>query len=336
MKLIVQIPCHNESETLGQVITRIPRQIPGIDLVELLVVDDGSTDDTAQVARALGVDHIVRHARNRGLASAFATGLDACLRLGADIIVNTDGDNQYPSERIPDLIRPIIDGKADMVLGDRQIERIAGLSVQKRLLSRFGSAMVRILSGTDVPDAPSGFRAYSKEAAMRLNVFTTYSYTLETLIQAGNQRMAIQYIPIVTNPQTRESRLFKSIGQYIQRSGATLLRSYATYQPLKVFLAIGAVILLVGLAGIGRFLYFYSIGSGSGHIQSLVLSGALLAIGFQVGLIGMLADLIAANRRLGEETLYRLRRLESELHARPTASDLGEEAARNREGVPIP
>lgn len=323
MKLIVQIPCHNEADTLALVVRGIPRRIPGLDTVEVLVIDDGSTDGTALVAAELGVDHIVRHRRNRGLAAAFATGLDSCLRLGADVIVNTDGDNQYRQEEIPDLIQPILDGRADMVVGDRQIESIGHFSGRKRFLSSLGSALVRLASGTNVPDAPSGFRAYSRDAAARLNVLSTYSYTLETLIQAGAQRMAVHSVPIHTNSKLRESRLFKGIGEYVKRSGATILRTYATYQPLKVFLGAGSLVAGLGILGVLRFLAYYLTSGGSGHVQSLVLSGALLAIGFQVALIGLLADLIAANRRLSEETLFRLRRLEGDLARSRSAGDAG-------------
>jgi glycosyltransferase involved in cell wall biosynthesis len=310
LKLIVQIPCYNEADTLRSVVESIPRSISGIDAIEVLVVDDGSTDDTADVAETLGVQHIIRHTRNRGLAASFATGLDACVRLGADIIVNTDGDNQYCQEDIPLLIAPILRAEADIVVGDRQVQSISHFSQQKKRLQAIGSWTVRALSGTAVPDAPSGFRAYSREAALRLNIVTSYSHTLETLVQAGAKRIAVAYVPVRTNSQLRESRLFKSIWQYVQRSAATMLRAYAMYQPLKVFVGIGAAIGFIGLAGVLRFLYFYVGGSGTGHVQSLVLSAVLLIVGFQVGMIGLVADLIAANRRLEEEVLYRLRRAE--------------------------
>jgi glycosyltransferase involved in cell wall biosynthesis len=328
LKLIVQIPCYNEANTLPLVLASIPREIPGVDAIEVLIIDDGSTDGTADIARRLGVEHVVRHTRNRGLAASFSTGLDACLRLGADIVVNTDGDNQYCQADIPLLIGPILGGRADMVVGDRQVDGVLGFSPRKRMLNKLGSAVVRRLSGTEVPDAPSGFRAYSREAASRLNVLSTYSYTLETLIQAGAQRMAVEFVPVRTNPKLRDSRLFKSMTDYIKRSGATMLRSYATYQPLRVFLSIGLLLLVVGLFGVARFAYFFASGGGGGHVQSLVIAGALVVVGFQIALIGLLADLTAANRRLLEEALYRLRRLEgasaasSSAQAKAVAVDL--------------
>jgi glycosyltransferase involved in cell wall biosynthesis len=321
LRLIVQIPCYNEASTLPFVLASIPREIPGVDQVEVLCIDDGSTDGTADIARRLGVEHVVRHTRNRGLAASFSTGLDACLRLGADIVVNTDGDNQYCQADIPLLIQPILDGRADMVVGDRQVDSIAEFSPRKRMLNKLGSAVVRRLSGTQVPDAPSGFRAYTREAASRLNVLSTYSYTLETLIQAGAQRMAVEFVPVRTNPKLRDSRLFKSMSSYIKRSGATMLRSYATYQPLRVFLSVGVLLLVVGLLGIARFAYFFASGGGGGHIQSLVIAGALVVVGFQIALIGLLADLTAANRRLLEEALYRLRRLEGASAAQAELAD---------------
>lgn len=310
MLVIIQIPCYNEESTLPIVLAGIPRQIPGVDKVEVLVVDDGSCDCTAEVAQRLGVDHIVRHTGNRGLAAAFQTGIDACLRLGADIIVSTDGDNQYPQEDIPRLVFPIINGEADIVVADRQTSTIPEFSRTKKALQAIGSWTVARLAGIDIPDAPSGFRAYSREAAMQLNVVSKYTYTLETLIQAGAKRLRVQYVPITTNPRLRESRLISSTWGYLKRSAATLLRVYAMYEPLKVFSYIGAALLLVGGLGVARFLYYYFTGSGGGHVQSLVLAGALLAIGFQIVLIGLLADLIGANRRLLEDALYRLKRLE--------------------------
>ncbi len=322
MKLIIQIPCYNEENTLPLVLASVPRNIPGIDEIETLVVDDGSTDRTAQVARDLGAHHVVRHIGNRGLAAAFKTGLDAALRLGADIIVNTDGDNQYPQEDIPRLIQPILDGRADVVVGDRQPGSIAHFSRQKKLLLSLGSWVVRVLSGTGVPDAPSGFRAYSREAALRLRVHSDYTYTIETLIQAGMQRTAIAYVPISVNERLRESRLISGLWSYVKQSAATIVRTYAMYQPLKVFMYLGLLVSLVGIAGVVRFLYYVQMGSGSGHVQSLIISAAFLIVGFQIMLIGLLADLIAANRRLLEDVLYRLKKMEIE-----TAS-MGIETAR--------
>lgn len=312
MRLIVQIPCYNEADTLPLTIATIPREIPGIDDIQILVIDDGSTDDTADVARQLGVDHIVRHAGNRGLAAAFQTGLDACLRLGADIIVNTDGDNQYPQEQIPDLIEPIRTGKADIVIADRQTRDIPHFSRRKKFLQGIGSWVVRKGSGTNVPDAPSGFRAYSREAALRLNVISRYTYTLETIIQAGKKNLSIAHVPIRTNEQFRESRLIRSPWDYVKKSASTIVRIYAMYEPLKVFFYIGLLLSLPGLVGVARFLYYFLFvpHTASGHIQSLILSAVFLIIGLQIMLIGLLADLISANRRLMEDTLYRVKRLD--------------------------
>ena len=320
MKLIVQIPCYNESRTLPLVIASIPRRIPGLDRVEVLVVDDGSTDGTPDLARALGVDHVVRHVGNKGLAQAFRTGIDACLRLGADLIVNTDGDNQYPQHEIPRLIAPILEGRAEMVVADRQTARIAHFSPTKKALQALGSWAVRRVSRTEVPDAPSGFRAYSREAALRLNVVTPYSYTLETLIQAGARRTAIAYVPVSVNPQTRPSRLFGSTLNYVKHQLATIVRTYAMYEPLRVFTLVGLAIILAGLVLMLRFLYFFALGY-PGLVQSLLVGVGCVIVGFQVMLNGLLADLIAANRRLLEETLYRLRRAEvgADLEAEPDA-----------------
>jgi len=307
----VQIPCLDEAETLPRVVRAIPRQIPGVDVVEVLVVDDGSTDGTVEVARRLGVDHIVRHVGNKGLAQAFRTGLDACLRLGADLIVNTDGDDQYPAADIPRLIAPILEGRAEMVIADRQTSTIQHFSPSKKLLQRLGSWAVRRVSRTEVPDAPSGFRAYSREAALRLNVVTTYSYTVETLIQAGVRRTAIAYVPVRVNEQTRGSRLVRSNATYVKLQLATIVRTYAMYEPLRVFTILAVPVVAAGLILVGRFLYLFLAGE-TGHVQSLVLGAALLIVGLQVLLNGLLADLIAANRRLVEEVLYRLRRAEAD------------------------
>ena len=310
MKLIIQIPCYNEEETLPQTVRDLPREIEGVDCVEVLIIDDGSTDRTVDVAKSLGVDHIVRHKCNRGLARTFRTGIDACLRLGADIIVNTDGDNQYCGADIPKLIRPILEGRADMVVGDRQTSQVPHFSRSKKFLQYVGSAVVRKLSETDVPDTVSGFRAFSREAAMNLNIVSPFSYTIETIIQAGKKHMAIASVPIRTNPKTRESRLFKSIPSFIRNSVATMVRMYAMYQPLRVFTYIALVLGLLGSLPIVRFLYYYFTGDGSGHIQSLLLGSVLLLMGFGAAMLGLVADLISFNRQLIEMGLERIRRLE--------------------------
>ena len=310
MRLVVQIPCYNEEDSVGDVVAAIPRTIEGITDVVVLLVDDGSTDRSREVALAAGADAIARHVRNRGLAAAFRTGLDAGLRIGADIIVNIDADGQYSGRDIPRLVGPIVSGDLDLVVGDRDAAAVAHFTRQKRLLQALGSWTVRQLSDTSVPDAPSGFRALSREAALRLNVVTSYSYTLETLIQAGAQRLAVGSVPITANPTSRKSRLARSTFDYVQRSMTTLVRVYAMYQPLRVFLVIAALLCAAGLVGVGRFLWYYLHGAGSGHVQSLVLSSVLVIVGFQVGLIGLVADLIASNRRLIEETLYRVRKMD--------------------------
>lgn len=310
MKLIVQIPCLNEADTLPQTVEAIPRRIEGIDSVEILVIDDGSSDGTAGVARELGVDHIVTHTNNKGLARAFRTGVDACLARGADIIVNTDADNQYDGRDIPRLIRPILDGSADIVVGDRRTQQNPHFPFLKRKLQSLGSGMVRALSGTDVPDAVSGFRAISRDAALQLNILSPFSYTIEMLIQAGRKNFAIASVPIRTNPPTRGSRLFDSIPQFIGRSQTTMLRMYAMYKPLSTFFYIGLALLAIGLIPICRFVYFYLTSGGAGHIQSLVLGGVFVVLGFVTLLFGLLADLINFNRQLIEMTLEKVRQLE--------------------------
>ena len=310
MKLIVQIPCYNEEGTLRQTLADIPRAIEGVDEVEVLIIDDGSTDRTVPLALQLGVDHIIQHRNNKGLARAFRSGLEACLALGADIIVNTDGDNQYAGWHIPRLIRPILAGEADIVIGDRQTQKIPYFSPLKKQLQKLGSAAVRLLSGTDVPDTVSGFRALSREAAMQINIVSPFSYTIEMLIQAGRKQMAVTAVPIDTNLPTRGSRLFKSIPNFVQRSGSTMVRMYSMYQPLKTFLLIGMTVSAVGLLPILRFLYFYANGEGQGHVQSLVLGGTFLVIGLTTFLIGLVADLIGFNRQLIEMTLEKVRCLE--------------------------
>ncbi len=310
MKLIVQIPCYNEEATLPQTVADIPYELAGVDRVEILVIDDGSTDRTVEVAREIGVDHIVRHRRNRGLARTYRAGIDAALRLGADIIVNTDGDNQYAGRDIPKLIGPILRGEADIVVGDRQTDTITHFSPVKKRLQRVGSRVIAAISGVPVPDVVSGFRALSRNAALQMNIVSPFSYTIEMLIQAGKKRMAVVSVPVATNAQTRESRLFKSIPRFLERSLTTLIRIYVMYEPLKVFFVIGFVLSLLGVAPIVRFLYFFFSGQGAGHLQSLVIGGALLVIGFVTFLIGLVADLVGHNRQLLEMTLEKVRRLE--------------------------
>lgn len=312
MKLIIQIPCYNEEETLPQTLADLPHRIEGIDEVEVLIVDDGSSDGTVEVARRLGVDHIVRHTRNRGLASAFGTGLDACLRLGADLIVNTDADNQYVGQDIPKLVQPLLNGGADIVVGDRQTHAIEGFSTLKKLLQRLGSLMVRRLSNTHIPDAVSGFRAISRDAALRINIVSSFSYTIEMMIQAGKKQMSVCSVPIRVNPKTRESRLFRSVPQFVAQSSATMVRTYTMYKPLRVFTYLGALLAVLGGAPVVRFLYFFFVGEGDGHIQSLVLGAGLLIAGFVCVLIGAVSDLISSNRKLLEILLEKVRRLELE------------------------
>jgi glycosyltransferase involved in cell wall biosynthesis len=310
MKLIIQIPCFNKEKTLPQTIGDIPRQIDGIDVIEILVIDDGSTDRTIETAKALDVNHIVSHRRNKGLALTFMTGLEACLRLGADIIVNTDGDNQYHGADIPKLIAPILRGEADMVIGDRRTEDIDHFGFLKKKLQKAGSHMVRVLSNTDVPDAVSGFRAFSRQAALQINIVSRYSYTIETVIQAGDKRMKIASVPVRTNPKTRDSRLITSIPRFIFNQVSTMVRMYTMFRPLKMFFIMGGLFILGGLIPAVRFIYFYMLGKGGGHIQSLVMAAVFLLIGIQLWVLGLLGDVISFNRKLIEETLLRVRRIE--------------------------
>ncbi len=310
MHLIIQIPCYNEEKTLPLVLKSIPKKIKGITRLETMIIDDGSKDKTIAVAKKLGVTHILRHAGNQGLAASFSDGLNECLKLGADIIVNTDGDNQYPQQDIPKLIQPILDGKAEIVVGNRQTHKIKHFSSSKKFLQWFGSSVVRVFSQTNVPDAVSGFRAYSREAAMHMNIVTDFSYVIETIIQARQKRLAIASVDVDTNAPTRESRLFKSSLTHMRRSAEAILRVYTMYQPLKIFVAVGIYLLSAGLGLTGRFVYFYLIGEGSGHIQSLIFAAVLLLAGFQVVMTGVVADLIGINRRLEEAVLRRVKGLE--------------------------
>jgi len=310
MKLIIQVPCYNEEATLPQTIADLPHEIEGIDTIEYLIINDGSKDNTVNTARACGVHHVVSFTNNKGLARGFMAGIDACLRLGADIIVNTDADNQYNGADIEKLVNPILDSQADMVIGERPIVDTEHFSWKKKKFQRLGSWVVRIASGTSVPDAPSGFRAYSREAALHINVVNTYTYTLETIIQAGANRVALTSVPVRTNPETRESRLFKSMWKYIQRSVAVIIRSFMMYRPLVFFLTIGSVFSIIGTVFIIRFLVFLALGQSGGHVQSLVLAAMLIMVGVQCLLAGLQADVIAANRKILEDVRYRLRKIE--------------------------
>lgn len=310
MKLIIQIPCYNEEETLPITLKEIPRKFRGVDEVEILVIDDGSVDKTVEVAQREGVNHIVKLTNNKGLAESFMTGIDASLRLGADIIVNTDGDNQYRGEDIQKLVDPILFGEADMVIGDRNIKEIGHFSFVKKRLQSLGSWVVRQVSGTRIPDATSGFRAFSREAALRLNIISRYSYTLESIIQAGKKNIALTHVPIRTNEKLRPSRLFSNLFSYIKRSSATIIRIYTLYEPLKIFLIVGGSIFFIGLLISLRFVYFFLSGQGGGHIQSLILAAVFMIVGFQVAMIGLLSDIIAANRRLIEDVLHRIKKIE--------------------------
>lgn len=308
MKLVIQIPCLNEEQYLPVTINDLPKSIPGIDKIEVLVIDDGSTDNTAKVAESLGVNRVVRIETNKGLANAFTTGLAAALEMGADIIVNTDADNQYCAKDIEKLVEPILNNRADIVIGARPVEEIKAFSPLKKCLQKLGSKVVRILSSTTVKDAPSGFRAFSKNAALQLNVFDKYSYTMETIIQAQAKGLLIESVDISVNPSVlRKSRLFKNMFSYIQNSLFTILRMFIVYRPFRFFALCGALFLLVGLLLSGRFIYFFMIGGGKGHVQSLIFAAVFLISGIQIGLIAVLADLISINRKLLEDVQKKLR-----------------------------
>jgi glycosyltransferase involved in cell wall biosynthesis len=306
-KLIIQIPCYNEEQVLPATLSALPRELPGIERVEWLVIDDGSTDGTVEVARRCGVDHVVSLPRHQGLARGFMAGLDASVAAGADIIVNTDADNQYCASDIPALIEPILNGPCEMVIGSRPIEDIAEFSPLKKALQRVGSWFLRRVSNTDIPDAPSGFRAFSREAAMRLNVFSEYTYTLETIIQAGQKNMAITSVPVRVNRSTRKSRLVKSIPRYVFNSAVTMGRIFTTYRPLRSFFLLGGVVFFLGFVIGVRYLTFFFNGDASGHVQSLILAALLMGIGFQILVSGILADLISVNRKLLEKIDWHIR-----------------------------
>ena len=307
MKVVVQIPCLNEEKTLPLVLQSIPKKIPGVDSVEVLIIDDGSTDKTIEVAEKHGVKHFVIRT-HKGLARSFHDGIMKALELKADIIVNTDGDNQYPQERIADLVQPIIRGEADLVIADRQVSNIEHFSAAKKLMQRVGTTILNIAAGTKVPDAPSGFRAYSREAALQLNVVTRFSYAMETIIQAGNKNLVITSIPVTTNPKTRESRLFKSSWEHVRKSGSAIIRAFIMYKPVSLFATLGTLLLLAGLIPFGRFTYFLIFDDGKGHIQSLVIGSVLLIAAFISFALGVIADLIRINRVLIEENLEQTRR----------------------------
>ena len=310
MKLIIQVPCYNEAETLEIALNALPKHIDGIDEIEYLIINDGSQDNTVEVAKKWGINYVVNFRRNKGLAKGFMAGIDACLRNGADIIVNTDADNQYCGDDIEKLVRPILEEKADIVIGERPIDDTEHFSPLKKKLQHLGSWTVRVASKSDIPDAPSGFRAYSREAALRLNVTNEYTYTLETIIQAGRQKIAMQSVPIRTNPELRKSRLFSSMFGYVKRSMVTIIRSFMLYKPLMFFGTIGILLFLVGF-GIGvRFLILWATGHGVGHVQSLILASTFILMGVQTFIIALLADVIASSRKLIEDVQYHVRKLD--------------------------
>jgi glycosyltransferase involved in cell wall biosynthesis len=329
MKLIIQIPCKDEQDHLPVALADLPREVRGFDTVEWLVIDDGSTDATIEVARAHGVDHIVRLSNNKGLAAAFQAGLDACLKLGADVVVNTDADNQYDAADIPKLVEPILDGRADMVVGDRDVTNVEHFSPLKKLLQRLGSWIVRQASSTNVPDTTSGFRAYNREAAIQMLVISRFTYTLETIIQAGKLLVAVEDVPIRTNGPGRPSRLAPSMGSYVRRNASAIFRVYAQYEPLKVFMGAAAVVGFAAIVVWGRFAYAYVVeGNGKGHVQSLILGAVLFNAAMLLAALGVVGDLLSAQRLMGQRIFERVRRIELELgvgpsHYEPGARDTG-------------
>lgn len=310
MKLIIQIPCLNEAETLEIALNDLPKKIDGVDEIEYLIINDGSTDNTVEVAKKWGVHHVVTFKKNKGLAKGFMAGLDACLRAGADIIVNTDADNQYVGSDIEKLVQPILEGRADIVIGERPIDDTEHFSPLKKKLQHIGSWTVRVASSSEIPDAPSGFRAYTREAAMRMNVVNQYTYTLETIIQAGHDKIPMESVPIRTNPELRKSRLFHSMFGYVKKSMVTIVRSFMMYKPLKFFGSIGAVLFLIGMILGIRYLVFFFTGGAAGHVQSLILASTLMMLGCMTGIIGLQADIIAANRKILEDVQYHVRKLD--------------------------
>jgi glycosyltransferase involved in cell wall biosynthesis len=325
MKLIIQIPCFDEAEQLPATLADLPRELPGVDSVEWLVIDDGSSDKTVEVARRNGVDHVVRLTNNKGLAAAFQAGLDASLKLGADVIVNTDADNQYYGADIPKLVKPILDGEADMVVGDRETHSIEHFSPLKKQLQRLGSAVVRRASETGVPDTTSGFRAYNREAALQVSVVSKFTYTLETIIQAGKMLVAVEHVPIRTNPKTRDSRLFPSMWAYVRRNALSIFRIYSLYEPLRVFMI--AAVLTALVAGViwARFIYFFAIGEGDGHLQSLILGSTLFLVAVQFAALGVVGDILAGSRVLQQRILERVRRIELQVGVKPSHYEPGVE-----------
>jgi len=323
VKLIIQIPCFNEADQLPQTLADLPREVEGFEVVEWLIVDDGSTDETVAVARAHGVDHLVRLTNNKGLAAGFQAGIDTALKLGADVIVNTDADNQYHGPDVARLVRPILEGRADMVVGDREVSEIEHFSPLKKMLQRLGSWVVRQASSTSVPDTTSGFRAYNREAALQMLVVSKFTYTLETIIQAGKQLVAIDHVPIRTNPSTRESRLFPSMGSYVRRNALSIFRIYAQYEPLRVFWSLAAIIGVVELGVWIRFAVAYIGGSGKGHVQSLILGAVLFIAAVVLWALGVIGDLLGAQRVMIQKTFERVRRIELQLGIAPSHYEPG-------------